>query len=184
MTMIVFETFECPAFFASTTAPLALAASGRTTGLVVDSGHRLTNVVPVYEGFPLHYATERFGVAGKDVSDFLRTLLLCNKPGQITRATNEEIIRGIKERFCYVAPDFCAAVKLPEAKENSYVLPDGQTVQVDDECFRAPEPMFTPLLGLHTAVGRSMAKVPSHLKVELFKSIALVWYPRPIVPST
>src|SRR2546430_16673974 len=75
LAITMFEYFSCPAFFSSVTAPLGLYASGRTTGLVIDSGHYATNVVPVYEGFPLQHAIQPFAVAGKDVTSHFWSML-------------------------------------------------------------------------------------------------------------
>jgi len=50
MTQIMFETFNTPAMYISITAVLALYASGRTTGVVLQSGYDITHAVPVYEG--------------------------------------------------------------------------------------------------------------------------------------
>ena len=49
MTTIMFETFNAQAMYLSNAAILALYASARTTGVVVDSGHERTYVVAVYE---------------------------------------------------------------------------------------------------------------------------------------
>ena len=47
---IMFETFNAPAFYVSIQAVLSLYSSGRTTGIVMDSGDGVSHVVPIYEG--------------------------------------------------------------------------------------------------------------------------------------
>lgn len=45
MTPIIFETFKTPAMYAAIQAMLSLYASGCTTGIVMDSGDRVTHTV-------------------------------------------------------------------------------------------------------------------------------------------
>ena len=72
---IFFETFNVPALFVSPQATLSLYASGRTTGVVLDSGDGVTHAVPVYEGYTMPHAITRMDVAGRDVTEQLQRLL-------------------------------------------------------------------------------------------------------------
>ena len=71
MTSIFFEKFKVPAFYVCTQAVLALYASGRTTGLVCDSGDGVTHIVVVYDGYCLQHATSRLNIAGRDLTEYM-----------------------------------------------------------------------------------------------------------------
>lgn len=147
MTTIMFETFNVPCMYVSIQAVLSLYSAGRTTGIVCDSGDGVTHTVPIYEGFSLPHAVGRIQLAGRDLTQFMAKLL--TEGGHNFVSTAElEIVRDCKEKTCFVALDYEAAMK--EAQNSTvhdmqYELPDGKTITVGSQRFRTPELLFKPL---------------------------------------
>ncbi len=148
MTQIMFETFSVPCLYVAIQAVLSLYSAGRTTGIVCDSGDGVTHTVPIYEGFSIPHAVSRIQLAGRDLTQWM-VKLLTESGGNYTSSAEQEIVRDIKEKTCFVAQDFDAAMK--QAKESSslnmnYELPDGNVITVGSERFRCPELLFKPSL--------------------------------------
>ncbi|PUU83189.1 actin family [Tuber borchii] len=179
---IFFETFNVPALFTSIQAVLSLYASGRTTGIVLDSGDGVSHAVPVYEGFAMPSAIRRIDVAGRDVTENLQVLL--RKSGAIFHTSAEkEVVRTMKEKTCYIALD-----PKKEEKEwagggtgriEEYKLPDGHILKLGSERFRAPEILFDPEIigleypGIHQIVVDAINRTDMDLRMELFGNIVL-----------
>ncbi|CAG8702747.1 14942_t:CDS:2, partial [Racocetra fulgida] len=170
-----FETFNVPALFASIQAVLTLInityyqlfstsySSGRTTGIVLDSGDGVTHAVPVYEGFALPHAIRRVDIAGRQ-----HLQLLLRKAGYNFHTTAEkEVVRFIKEKTCYIAINPSKEEKDTNGKFEEFTLPD------------APEILFNPELigqeyaGIHQVVVDSINRADLDLRKSLFANVVL-----------
>eukprot|EP00485_Elphidium_margaritaceum_P017430 CAMPEP_0202729084 /NCGR_PEP_ID=MMETSP1385-20130828/185956_1 /ASSEMBLY_ACC=CAM_ASM_000861 /TAXON_ID=933848 /ORGANISM="Elphidium margaritaceum" /LENGTH=419 /DNA_ID=CAMNT_0049395341 /DNA_START=29 /DNA_END=1289 /DNA_ORIENTATION=+ len=181
MIQIMFETFGVPRFYVAIQAVLSLYASGRTTGVVLDSGDGVTHTVPIYEGYCLPHAVQRMDLAGRDITEYLARLLTERAYSFVTSA-ELQIVRDIKERLGYVAYDY--EHELQECAtsmeiEQAYELPDGQVIHVGAERFRCAECLFKPSLlgkeedGIHRLLFDSVQKCDIDLRRELYGNVVL-----------
>jgi actin-related protein 3 len=188
---IMFESFNCAGLYIAVQAVLALAASWTSskvhdrslTGTVIDSGAGVTHVIPVAEGYVIGSSIKSVPIAGRDITNFVQSLLRDRNEPDSSLQTAERI----KEEFCYVSPDivkeFSRFDREPDYfKKHTVNYPNGKSVQVDVgyERFLAPEIFFNPeiyssdfLTPLPNIVDTVIQTSPIDVRRGLYKNIVL-----------
>lgn len=178
MTQFLFEAFNAPAMNVGNGAVMALYATGKTTGIVADLGDGVLYTVPIQEGAAIPQAILRLELGGRDLTRYLMQLL-SERGYSFTTTAEQEIVRDIKEKSCYVALDFAKAMQTAASKQQAYTLPDGRVITFDSECFRCPEGLFQPgiigkeEIGIAEILYNSIMKCDVALRQDLFANIVL-----------
>ncbi|NXJ01010.1 ACL7A protein, partial [Psophia crepitans] len=144
-TEMMFEGLHIPVVHLAYQSCLSMYSYGKTSGLVVESGHGASHVVPVYEGYMMRSITGRVDYAGLDVTRYLMKLL--RESGHMLTEHQLDIVQDLKERCCYTSLDLTQDLSLPVQKQQvNYELPDGHLVTVGKERFLCAEALFKPAL--------------------------------------
>ena len=158
---IMFETFHVGGMYISVGAVLALYASGRTTGLVLDSGHDRTYAVPIYEGYALPHAVCNADLGGRHVTEEIRQILALRGVNPFPNVAAEaRFLNDMKEKHQQICPSveaYDAEIQElggaegkrdeeedeEDQRRGAYKLPDGDCVPLGRTRF-ASEILFRP----------------------------------------
>lgn len=151
MAEVMFETFKVKSLAIFNTAVLSLFSTGRTRGLVVESGEGITQAVPVFEGYAVPHAIFKMEVAGADITRKVMKLIERQDFGAQQSAVMQyaqvpRVMQALKEKVCSVSMDFGGSAKrhdLADEESKSFELPDGKIIQVHQAVrMGAPEILF------------------------------------------
>eukprot|EP01063_Lacrimia_lanifica_P025138 TRINITY_DN3290_c0_g2_i1.p1 TRINITY_DN3290_c0_g2~~TRINITY_DN3290_c0_g2_i1.p1 ORF type:complete len:440 (+),score=124.31 TRINITY_DN3290_c0_g2_i1:133-1320(+) len=181
LTELIFETYNAPALVLASTATMSLFATGRSTGMVIDSGVGATHLVPIWEGYTLRHHTQHLDIAGSDITDHLWNLLRERGLPFSTQA-DRNIVEDIKEQYCYSCLDYKQEVQhtaVSRSVDKLYTMPDGAQIKLVNDRFTAPEAMFNPKIigkncdGVQTAAHNCIQRCDSFIRNELYANITL-----------
>jgi len=177
---ILFRSFKVGSVGMANASILSLFSTGRTTGVVVDSGEGVTSTLPVFEGFALSHSFRQMDIAGSDITSYLKKVLV--ERGLKFDESNTDVVRDIKEKLCLVR-------SRGESKQNEnksadedvvYELPDGQVIKVGRQCrYESTEILFNPSLigkkdvGVHAMLHDSISSCDQFVTPTLCDNIVL-----------
>ena len=143
LTQIFFETFSTPGIYLSNSPLLSLYGSGKTNGLIVDSGSEVTSVTPIIDGYCIQYAQISANLGGNDITNGLK---------QVIKGANGEeldfyVVDELKLARAFVSTDYkndMAKYEDGTKPKMEYELPDGSTIELGKEIMEIPEKIFNP----------------------------------------
>ena len=148
MAQILFEKIGIGFFNIEPQAKMTLYCEGGETGVVLDSGDGVTHVIPIAQNYLLQHQIKRLDIAGRHITNYL-TRLMQIKGYAFNSTADFEIVRELKEKYCFVSCDIKSDRKLDQETTyyNTYTkLPDGRKIRISCEKFEAPEILFQPHL--------------------------------------
>ena len=151
MTQVMFEFFIVHAMYVASL--FVLCVSGRTTGLVMDSGDGVLHTVPIYEGYALPHAILHWDLADRDLTQYL--MKISSERGYSFSTTEErEIGRDVKEKLCYIALDNDTELQSTAEssdKKQTHMLTDENIIPVGAGRFRCARVFQSVSLALKPA---------------------------------
>lgn len=174
---VLYETHKVKSLIMIPTPILSLFSVGLTTGIVVESGDGTTWICPILSGEIVDQSVQKLTLAGTDVNQHLKNLLM-REGINIESSAVDEIIKDIKEKNCFFALDPEHPPKLDESF--SFTMPDGSNINIPNYIFHeAPEVLFKPnllgynILNIPQAVINSLQGIDKYYWSDLLSHIMI-----------
>ena len=158
---IMFEYFNFKSVYIGEPNCLTLYGTARTTGLIYDCGHHLTQINPIFEGYHLDTESRIINLGGRDIDNYLlKKIKVLNIP---YKSSSLEV-----HRFKH---------QLNSQSPTKYQLPDGQSITLDN--FEISEILFKPSLigkeikGCQFLIGETINSCDLNVREQLKNNIIL-----------
>jgi len=174
---VLYETHRVKSLIMIPTPILSLFSVGLTTGIVIESGDGITWVCPILGGEIVDQSVQKLTLAGTDVNQHLKNLLM-REGINIESSAVDEIIKEIKEKNCFFSLD---PEQPPSVDETfSFTMPDGSNINIPNYIFHeAPEVLFKPnllgynILNIPQAVLNSLQGIDKYYWSDLLSHIMI-----------
>lgn len=186
---IIFEKFSIFNIHIEPQPVMTLYSTTKTSGLIVESGESITQIVPIYEGFILPQAIKSNNLAGEKMTKLLGQFL-----SQDLKKHN--VVNGfytcknIKEQFLEISLEdnfnLVSDTSVPREFTKSskdgqeeFKLPDGNKIVIKQEKYLVPETIFSPNLAnldipsIQKLLWDSVLSVDIHLRKDFLSNIIL-----------
>lgn len=186
-TEMMFETFLFERVNMSASAALILAARGTSSGIIVECGDGITEIIPVSNGYVQKGSVRKTKVGGRAVTERLIDLLKRSDGSNYRLDADRDfyLIEKLKEKLCYIATDLREERYVAEktnALSATFSLPDRTSIVINKERFLGPEILFQPQFmgdassdcsGISGLVEESISSCAIDLRAPMYKSIIL-----------
>lgn len=161
VTQLMFEVFNANGVFIQDQPVCSLYAAGKTSGLVVDVGHSKVDVSTVTEGLLNSSSATRLPYGGEQLTQYLDHLL-AQRGIKLSSLHDVEVLKEQCAKCADSSLEFRVAMNAghtgssnnPAPTNETYKLPDGQEVRIQQEGLMLGEALFNPtLLGLNNDLG-------------------------------
>lgn len=146
MAEIMFEKFSIFNIHIEPQPVMTLYSTTKTSGLIVESGEGMTQIVPIYEGYLIKNGIKANNLAGELLTKyFMRRIESKLKPFNLSNPSL--IAKKIKEKYAEVSIEKKINQNSIREDNNSnanFELPDGNFIEVKNEGNEIPEIIFDP----------------------------------------
>ncbi|KAJ5771092.1 uncharacterized protein N7511_003143 [Penicillium nucicola] len=105
MNEILFECYSAPSVAYGIDSLFSYRYNNGTDGLIVDSSHTSTHVIPVMNSKPMLSNSSRLNWGGLQSSEYLMKLMKLKYPTFPTRLTDAQM-EEMKQKHCYISQDY------------------------------------------------------------------------------
>jgi len=177
---MLFEKFNVEKCHIANSSMLGLLAYGKVSGIIVDCGFNVTSTVPIYEGFPLQYASKKINLGGEDLSLKLLDLIKDKVDPSFKLIKGRLLADDIKEKKGYISINNNEEQEEEKQDESNYTLPDGKDLKLGTEIFKSNDILFNPpeenegLISVPKMVIDSLSQCDDDVRNDINESICLI----------